>query len=89
MNAITNNTLLSELTIGQFMELLKTSGHNEECVFGLNGIMELFGCSKPTACKIKKSGKIDAAITQVGKTIRINKRLALELAGRKTGGRKS
>ena len=48
----------------------------------------LFGCSLPTANRIKQSGKIDRAITQVGRKIIVDADLALELAGRKSGGRR-
>ena len=44
--------------------------------------------SLPTANRIKKSGKIDKAITQIGRKIIVNVELTLELAGKKTGGRK-
>jgi len=57
-------------------------------VYGIRGIAELFGCSLPTANRIKKSGKIDKAITQIGRKIIVDAELALELAGRRTGGRK-
>lgn len=56
-------------------------------VYGIAGIARLFGCSMPTANRIKKSGKIDKAITQIGRKIIVDADLALELAGRKTGGR--
>jgi len=56
-------------------------------VYGIGGIARLFGCSIPTASRIKKSGKIDRAITQIGRKIIVDADLALELAGRKTGGR--
>ena len=46
-----------------------------------------FGCSLPTANRIKQSGKINRAITQVGRKIIVDADLALELAGRKIGGR--
>ena len=55
---------------------------------GILGIAKLFGCSLPTANRIKKSGKIDKAITQIGRKIIVDVELALELAGKKTGGRK-
>ena len=61
---------------------------NKKHVYGLHGIAQLFGCSMPTANRIKKSGKIDRAITQIGRKIIVDAELALELAGRKTGGRK-
>ena len=58
-------------------------------VYGILGIAKLFGCSLPTANRIKKSGKIDKAITQIGRKIIVDVELALELAGKKSGGRKS
>ena len=57
-------------------------------VYGLSGIAQLFGCSIPTANRIKKSGKIDEAIKQIGRKIIVDAELALELAGHKTGGRR-
>ena len=60
----------------------------EKYVYGILGIAKLFGCSLPTANRIKKSGKIDKAITQIGRKIIVDVELALELAGKKTGGRK-
>ena len=57
-------------------------------VYGLSGLARLFGCSLPTANRIKQSVKIDRAITQVGRKIIIDADLALELAGRKVGGRR-
>ena len=52
------------------------------------GIARLFGCSMPTANRIKKSGKIDRAITQIGRKIIVDADMALELAGHKSGGRR-
>ena len=57
-------------------------------VYGILGIAKLFGCSLPTANRIKKSGKIDKAITQIGRKIIVDAELALELVGKKTGGRR-
>lgn len=57
-------------------------------VYGIAGIARLFGCSLPTANRIKKSGKIDKAVTQIGRKIIVDAELALELAGKKTGERK-
>lgn len=52
-------------------------------VYGLRGLQELFGCSKTTASRLKSSGRIDGAITQVGALIIIDADKAVELAGRK------
>lgn len=60
---------------------------SKKYVYGIRGIAQLFGCSLPTANRIKKSGKISKAITQIGRKIIIDSELAIELAGRKTGGR--
>ena len=51
--------------------------------YGILGIAKLFGCSLPTANRIKKSGKIDKAITQIGRKLIVDAELALELAGKK------
>ncbi len=67
---------------------LAHDGTEKHYVYGIAGIAKLFGCSMPTAHRIKKSGKIDRAITQIGRKIIVDAELALELAGRKTGGRK-
>lgn len=61
---------------------------NLKYVYGYKGIAELFGCSIPTAARIKLSGKIDGAITQIGRKLIIDSAKALELAGRKDGGRR-
>jgi len=58
-------------------------------VYGLNGIARLFGCSVPTANRIKKSGRIDRAVKQIGRKIIVDAELALQLAGQKEGGRRS
>ena len=65
-----------------------SSKEEKRYVYGLAGIARLFGCSLPTANRIKQSGKINRAITQIGRKIIVDVDLALELAGRKTGGRR-
>jgi hypothetical protein len=57
-------------------------------VYGIPGIAKLFNCSIPTANRIKASGKIDGAIKQIGRKIIVDADLALELAGKKNGGRR-
>ena len=68
---------------------LNASEDPKKHVYGIKGIAQLFGCSIPTAHRIKKSGKISKAITQIGRKIIVDADLALELAGKKHGGRKS
>ena len=60
---------------------------DKKYVYGIGGIARLFGCSIPTANRIKKSGRIDRAITQIGRKIIVDADMALELPGRKSGGR--
>ena len=49
-------------------------------VYGLDGICELYHCTKQTASRIKRSGRLDAAISQVSKkkfAINVSKALSL------------
>lgn len=53
--------------------------YQKRYVQGYQGIATLFGCSKSTAQRIKKSGIIDEAITQVNRKILVDADLALQL----------
>jgi hypothetical protein len=59
-----------------------TKDSNKHFVYGLAGLADLFRCSKTTASRIKQSGKIDKAITQIGNLIIIDADKAIELAGK-------
>ncbi len=52
---------------------------SKKYVKGISGLASLFECSKSTAQRIKKSGVIDDAITQIGRKILIEADLALQL----------
>ena len=52
-------------------------------VYGVKGIAQLFGCSKSTAARIKNSGVINDAITQVGRKIVVDADKALALVKEK------
>lgn len=69
------------------IEGVKADAPDKKYVYGIGGIARLFGCSIPTANRIKASGKIDKAIKQIARKIVVDAELALELAGRKNGGR--
>lgn len=56
-----------------------TSEYKKRYVYGVQGIAETFGCSIPTANRIKASGVIDDAITQVGRKIVVDPELAIQL----------
>ncbi len=46
--------------------------------YGLDGLMEVIGCSKATAWRIKKSGVINDAIVQFGRKIIVDDEKVLE-----------
>ena len=97
MDQITDELLqktIGEMSGMEFIQLFKVandvkaddSQENEEDKYwyGIAGIAELFHCSLPTANRIKKSGRIKKAITQIGRKIVVDKKMALELAGQPT-----
>lgn len=57
--------------------------------YGMDGLADLFGCSRKTAWKIKNSGEIEGAIKQIGRTIVTDKEYALKLAGGRQNPRKN
>lgn len=86
---------LFSLTVEEFISLLKDEtpkpievSSPKRYVYGYKGIAQLFNCSIPTAARIVGGGKIDKAITQVGRKIIVDADLALSLSAKKHGGRK-
>lgn len=78
--------LITSITSNQQAQMLLTQTKQEEHnVYGIAGIAQIFGCSIPTASRIKKSGIINDAITQVGRKIVVNADKALELASKHKG----
>lgn len=87
------NTRIIDLTLGELLDAIaesqqqpqeetiktKKSGEAVGFVYGLKGLAKLLGCSKTTANRIKQSGKIDEAVTQVGALIVIDAAKALSL----------
>ncbi len=59
---------------------LKEPEKKKGIYYGIAGIAQIFGCSVPTANRIKRSGIIDDAITQIGRKIIVDADLALQLA---------
>ncbi|MCE5204731.1 MAG: DUF3853 family protein [Porphyromonadaceae bacterium] len=78
---------LWQLTVGELLDILQSEKPvqklektpEKRIVYGLKGIAEIFGCSTSTAQRIKNSGKIKKAITQVGRKIVVDADLALRL----------
>lgn len=91
MIKIDPNTRIIDLTVGQLMELLESvQGATEHApeqerrlVYGIVGIAQIFNCSIATANRIKKSGKINKAISQRGRLIVVDANKALELFNNK------
>lgn len=85
--AIHPDTQLLHLTVAEYKELHKEifgqKNEEKEYVYGLKGLAKMLGCSRATASKIKSSGIIDDAISQVGNVIVIDKFRALELISAK------
>lgn len=94
------NTRVIDLTLGELLDAIEariretrkedaqgkgSTSKPKRFVYGLKGLQKLFGCSKTTASRIKASGKIDKAITQVGALIIIDADMALELAEKNKG----
>lgn len=57
----------------------KMSSTPKHYVYGIAGIAKLFGCSIPTAQRIKDGGEIDDAISQIGGVIVVDAEYALDL----------
>ena len=69
--------LITSITSGNQVQLTQPK-REEHIVYGIAGIAQIFGCSIPTASRIKKN----EAITQVGRKIVVNADKALALAGK-------
>ena len=86
---LNRSTPIWQLTVGQFCELIRESflqkrnespelSTNRRYVKGLRGIISLFGCSPPTATKLKNS-IIKDAVMQNGKVIITDAEKAIQL----------
>lgn len=89
---------LLTLTVGDLLTLTEerykalqpppVERNEKQYVYGLKGLAKLFGCSKTTASRIKQSGEIDEAITQLGHKIIVDAEKAMSLAGIQNGKHK-
>lgn len=52
----------------------------EDVKYGLNGIMEIFGCKRTKACKIHRSGILNKAIVPCGRSFSIDANMARQIA---------
>lgn len=85
---INPKTRIIDLTVEQLVEVItKAKAPVEKSIpeqetkyeYGIAGIAKIFNCSIRTANRIKQSGRISQAITQIGRMIVIDVNRALEL----------
>ena len=76
---ITDNTPLSELTVGEFLELLRSGGQSapRPVVHGLQGLADLLGTSVSTVKRYRDL--LAPAIAQRGRTVVVDADKALRL----------
>jgi hypothetical protein len=72
-----------QLTVEEFLEILKNFTTEKKYEYGLKGLAKILGCSVSKASEIKSSGILDNAIIQNKNIIIIDKEKALELFGKK------
>lgn len=97
MKKINPDTRVIDLSLGELLDAVEVrvkeviagkapkEDKAKRYVYGLKGLAQLLGCSKTTASRIKASGKIDKAITQIGALLIIDADLALKQAGEQKG----
>jgi hypothetical protein len=96
MEAIMNmNTPLEQLTVGEFLELLRQNirpvepevevkpDTDDRYVYGIGGIARLLGCSKTQVHEYRLNKWIEPAIMQHGRKIICDRKLAIELFGKR------
>jgi hypothetical protein len=70
----------TKISIGDpVVKIVDTTRDGKHYVYGLDGIAELFGFSKTSATRLKRSGIIGKALYQYGNTIIVDADKALEL----------
>ncbi|KUJ50012.1 DUF3853 family protein [Chryseobacterium sp. JAH] len=72
-----------QLTVEEFIEILKNYTAEKKYEYGLKGLAKILGCSVSKASEIKSSGILDSAIIQNKNIIIIDREKALQLFGKK------
>lgn len=87
---ISRDKRIIDLTIGEFEDYLRSIGFTPQpakpekhYVYGISGIMDLFGVSESTARRLK-NGKINGAVSQNNRTIVVDAEKAMELFHKNT-----
>lgn len=82
---ILDDTPLFKLTVGEVKALFSSlipkpiEEKKDNYVYGYKGIASIFQCSIKSAQRLKQSGKIDKAIIQEGRKIKVDVDIALKL----------
>ena len=71
---------LIEKIVSQVLNNKVIENNAKKYAYGIRGIADTFDCSIATASRIKQSGIINDAITQIGRKILIDPEKAIELA---------
>lgn len=72
------HAMLADLLMNQQLESSPEKSP-KHYVYGIAGLAKLFQCSQVTAQRIKSSGEIDDAISQIGGVIVVDAEYALDL----------
>ena len=70
--------ILSDVLMSTNIETMPEKA-TKNYVYGIQGLAKLFGCSQVTAQRIKSSGVIDDAVSQIGGVIVVDADYALDL----------
>lgn len=86
------DTFIVQMTLGELLDAIdahlagvlqqveqQAASEGEGYVYGIIGLANVLGCSRNTAQRIKSSGVIDKAITQIGRVIAIDVKKAMQL----------
>jgi hypothetical protein len=84
--------LASQIKKGQpYREVMGTTSecaNESKYVYGIAGVSELFGCSKQTASRMKRSGFLNKAIYQSEKPLIVDRKIAISLIKKTKWGKK-
>ena len=92
MPTFTDSTPISALSVGELRSVIEavvkqTMTSTKATAHGIRGLADLLGCSPSQAKRIKASGLLSPAISQLGRTIVIDSDQALAIWHRASHGR--
>ena len=78
---------LADLVAMRLKDLMKPEKKDKSYKRGINGIMEIFDCSRAKASRIRKSGVLDDATTPTGRSFIVDVDMAISLMKKKSDKR--